>query len=140
MITTVHHRQSSHAANLFVDYGGKQDVSGEWNPQLMENLHRDEHGCYAPFHVHRSPTVDSVLHLFPGERRIKPVGRLTRWDNIDVPGEQDRFTTAAPFLPAAENWAAGEVSALLCPRFAWIFFQQRIRIRFPQLCGEAARC
>src|ERR1700738_1675248 len=113
MITTVYHRQSSHAANFFVDHCGKQDVSGERNPQLMENLRGDEHGCYAPFHVHRSPTVDSVLHLFAGKRRIKPVRHLTRWDNIDVPGEQDRFATAAPFLPAAENRAACEVSALL---------------------------
>ena len=106
---------------------------------LCWRLSGDEHGCYTPFHVHCSPTVNSVLYLFAGKRRIKPVCHLTRWDDIDVPGEQDRFTTAAPFLPAAENRAACEVSALLCPRFAWILFQQRVRIRFPQLCGEAAR-
>ena len=64
--------------------------------------------------------------------------RLTRWHNVDVAREQDRFPITAPLSSTAENWASGEVPALLCARFAGILFQQRIRIGFPQIRVEIA--
>jgi hypothetical protein len=66
----------------------------------MENLSSNQHGGYAAFHVNRSSTVDPVLHLFPGKWGIKPMGFLTRWDNVYMSREQYRFATTTPFSPA----------------------------------------
>jgi hypothetical protein len=88
-ITTIDHGKRPHAADFLVDYGRKDDVARQDDPDLLKNLDRHQHAGDPALHVDRSATSHEAFRNDRRERIAHPVlGGAGRHD-VDMARQHD---------------------------------------------------